>query len=186
MDSGLRRNDENGPPPLFWYNRQRKDDANPKGCISMGVMQAPPHPNQSLVQTGSMAAPVVPILEICGRRVILSSDLAEIYGGETKAINQAVKRNSARFPADFAFRLSSPEALELRRSRSQSVTLKRGQNIKYPPMAFTEHGALMAATVLNSPRAIHMSIFVIRGLNRCRARMNFCRCRNHRCTNSES
>ncbi|HEV8143592.1 MAG TPA: ORF6N domain-containing protein [Methylomirabilota bacterium] len=102
------------------------------------------------------------------QRVILSSDLAEIYGVETRSLNQAVKRNADRFPPDFAFRLTRDEAMEAQRSRSQPVTLKWGQNIKYLPLAFTEHGAIMAATVLNSPRAVQMSIFVVRAFLRLR------------------
>jgi hypothetical protein len=78
------------------------------------------------------------------QRVILSSHLAEIYGVEPRALNQAVKRNRARFPSDFAFRLTRAEAIEAQRSRSHSVILKRGQNIKYLPLAFTEHGAIEA------------------------------------------
>ncbi|HBH00946.1 MAG TPA: ORF6N domain-containing protein [Gemmatimonadaceae bacterium] len=109
------------------------------------------------------------ILTVRGQRVILASDLAAIYGVETRALNQAVKRNADRFPPDFAFRLSRAEAGALLRSRSQSVILKRGQNIKYAPLAFTEHGAVMAATVLNSPRAVQMSIFVVRAFLRLRA-----------------
>ena len=108
------------------------------------------------------------ILTVRGRRVILSSDLAGIYGAETRTLNQAVKRNADRFPPDFALRLTSDEAMEAQRSRSQSVMLKRGQNIKYVPLAFTEHGAIMAATVLNSPRAVQMSIFVVRAFLRLR------------------
>lgn len=86
----------------------------------------------------------------------------------TKVLNQAVKRNADKFPDDFMFRLTNGEAEDLRRSRSQSVTLKRGQNIKYLPHAFTEHGAIMAATVLNSPRAVQMSVFVVRAFVRMR------------------
>jgi len=108
------------------------------------------------------------ILMVRGIRVILSSDLAAIYGVETKALNQAVKRNPARFPPDFAFRLPRELIADLQRSRSQSVTLKRGGNLKYPPWVFTEHGAVMAASVLNSPRAVHMSIFVVRAFLRLR------------------
>jgi hypothetical protein len=102
------------------------------------------------------------ILTIRGKKVILASDLAEVYGVATKALNQAVKRNVAKFPPDFMFQITAEEAESLRRSRSQFVTLKRGQNIKYLPYAFTEHGAIMAATVLNSPEAIKMSVFVVR------------------------
>jgi len=102
------------------------------------------------------------IYEIRGEKIILDSDLARIYGVATKAFNQAVKRNADKFPADFMFRLTAREARRLQRSRSQFVTLKRGQNIKYLPYAFTEHGAIMAANVLNSPGAVQMSVFVVR------------------------
>jgi phage regulator Rha-like protein len=102
------------------------------------------------------------IREIRGQKVILDSDLARVYSVSTKAFNQAVKRNLARFPADFIFRLSKEEAESVRVSRSQTVTLKRGQNVKYLPYAYTEHGALMAANVLNSPKAVTMSLYVIR------------------------
>ena len=109
------------------------------------------------------------ILIVRGQRVILSADLAKVYGVETKALNQAVTRNRERFPRDFAVRLTRREAEDVQRSRSQSVTLKRGQNIKYRPLAFTEHGAIMAATVLSSPQAVQMSIFVVRAFLRLRA-----------------
>jgi len=92
------------------------------------------------------------IVLVRGQRVILASDLARIYGVETRALNQAVKRNIQRFPDDFVFRVSPKEGEEIFRSRSQSVILKRGQNIKYLPYAFTEHGAIMAANVINSAR----------------------------------
>lgn len=101
-------------------------------------------------------------VEARGFSVILDADLARIYGVETRVLNQAVKRNAARFPDDFAFQLTLDEARDLLRSRSRSVTLKRGQNVKYRPWAFTEHGAIMAATVLNSPRAVETSVFVVR------------------------
>ena len=96
-----------------------------------------------------------------GTRVMLDRDLAQIYGVPTKVFNQAVKRNAARFPEDFMFRLTKEEVEAVRVSRSQIVTLKRGENVKYLPCAFTEYGALMAANILNSPRAVQMSIFVI-------------------------
>jgi len=101
------------------------------------------------------------IRQIRGQKVILDSDLARAYGVSTKAFNQAVKRNLARFPEDFIFRLSKEEAAAVQISRSQTVTLKRGQNVKYRPYAFTEHGALQAANILNSARAVQMSVFVI-------------------------
>jgi hypothetical protein len=109
-----------------------------------------------------------PLAEIAGRilvvreqRVMLDADLARLYGVSTKAFNQAVRRNRGRFPADFLLELTNQEVA---RSRSQSVTLKsgRGSNVKYLPMAFTEHGAIMAATILNSRRAEQMSVYVVR------------------------
>jgi phage regulator Rha-like protein len=101
------------------------------------------------------------ILVLRGQRVLLDAELAALYGVTTKALNQAVKRNTARFPTDFVFRLTSEEAESL---RSQFVTLKsgRGQHRKYAPYAFTEHGAIQAANVLNSARAIEMSVYVVR------------------------
>jgi phage regulator Rha-like protein len=104
-----------------------------------------------------------------GEKVMLDSDLAELYGVETRTLNQAVKRNRKRFPEDFIFRLSISEARELLASRSQTVTLKRGQNIKYAPYVFTEHGAVMLASVLNSPVAIAASIQVVRAFVRLRS-----------------
>jgi hypothetical protein len=101
------------------------------------------------------------ILDVRGQRVMLDADLARLYGVSTKAFNQAVRRNRTRFPGDFLFELTNQEVA---RSRSQSVTLNsgRGSNVKYLPMAFTEHGAIMAATILNSPRAEQMSVYVVR------------------------
>jgi len=108
-----------------------------------------------------------------GQRVILAADLAKIYGVETRALNQAVKRNRERFPEDFSFRLTREEAAALARSRSQSVILKRGENIKYLPYVFTEHGAIMAANVLNSPHAVRMSVYVVRAFIRLRHTVTF-------------
>lgn len=115
------------------------------------------------------ASPSVPakpidslILTIRGQKVLLDSDLAELYGVPTKRLNEAVKRNAERFPPDFRFQLTQEEAESANCSRSQTATLKRGQNIKYLPHVFTEHGAIMAATVLNSPEAVSMSVFVVR------------------------
>ena len=95
------------------------------------------------------------------QRVILDSDLAALYGVETKRFNEQVKRNAARFPADFMFQLTAEESDSL---RSQIATLKtgRGQHRKYLPYVFTEHGAIMAATLLNSPRATALSVYVVR------------------------
>ena len=107
------------------------------------------------------------ILLLRGQRIILDRDLAAIYGVTTKRLNEQVKRNADRFPEDFVFQLTLEEA-EL--SRSQFATLKagRGQNIKYRPYAFTEHGAIQAANVLNSPRAIAMGVYVVRAFVRLR------------------
>ncbi len=95
-------------------------------------------------------------------KVIIDRDLARIYGVETRRLNEQVRRNPDRFPEDFVFQLSKEEAEFWLRSRSQIATLKRGSNIKYLPYAFTEHGAIMAANVLNSPQAVKMSVFVVR------------------------
>ena len=108
------------------------------------------------------------ILSIRGEKVMLDSDLAELYGVETKVLNQAVKRNAARFPADFMFQLTQEEHDDLVRLRSQIVTLKRGEHRKYLPYAFTEHGALMLANVLNSERAAQTSVMVVRAFVRLR------------------
>ncbi len=108
------------------------------------------------------------ILFISGKKVILDFDLARIYGVTTKVFNQAVKRNADRFPPDFLFRLTKSDTEFWHLSRSQTVTLKRGGNIKYRPYAFTEHGAMMAANILRSKRAIAMSIFIVRAFNEMR------------------
>jgi hypothetical protein len=116
-------------------------------------------------QTGTAPSPAEhiarSILVLRGQRVILDRELAAIYGVETRTLNQAVKRNRERFPEDFVFQLDREEA---QRSRSQPVTLieGRGQNIKYLPYAFTEHGAIQAANILSSPRAIEMGVYVVR------------------------
>lgn len=101
------------------------------------------------------------IFLIRSQRVMLDADLATLYGVETRVLNQAVRRNIERFPADFLFQLTADESALL---RSQTVTLKtgRGQHRKYRPYAFTEHGAIMAASILNSPRAIEASVWVVR------------------------
>lgn len=106
------------------------------------------------------------ILVLRGQRVILDSHLAELYGVSVKRLNEQIKRNRKRFPADFMLRLTHPEAALL---RSQNATSKTGRGgRRYRPFAFTEHGAIMAATVLNSQRATKMSIFVVRAFVRMR------------------
>ena len=103
---------------------------------------------------------------IRGEKVMLDRDLALLYGVETKTLNRAVKRNLQRFPLDFMFRLTAKENEAL---RSQFATSKKGRGgRRYLPYAFTEHGAIMAATVLNSKQAIEMSVFVVRAFVRMR------------------
>ena len=115
-------------------------------------------------QTELTVAPeIAPVIySVRDQRVILDTDLARLYGVETFRFNEAVKRNLGRFPADFLFRLSTEEWNSIRALRSQIAILKtgRGQHRKYPPYAFTEHGALMAANILNSPRAVAMRVYV--------------------------
>jgi len=112
------------------------------------------------------------ILYLRGQKVILDRDLAILYGVETRIVNQAVKRNAARFPADFMFALTTEEIAMVsqivipvsarERSRSQFVILKRGRNIKYRPYAFTEQGVAMLSSVLNSERAVKVNIAIMR------------------------
>ncbi len=120
-----------------------------------------------------------PIHTIRRQRVVLDSDLARLYGVSTKVFNQTISRNRDRFPSDFIFQftreefanlisqivISSDDEAKQESLRSQNVTLKvggRGQHRKYLPLAFTEHGAIMAATLLRSPRAVAMSVYVVR------------------------
>lgn len=127
-----------------------------------------------------MTSPIVAVDALSGRihlvrgqRVMLDADLAELYGVATKVFNQAIKRNIERFPADFMFQLTAEEHDSLRSqivtldaddpSRSHFVTSKSGRGgRRYLPYVFTEHGAIMAASVLSSPRAVEMSVFVVR------------------------
>lgn len=127
-------------------------------------MSGKPSPSDALA-VGAIASR---ILLLRGQRVMLDTDLAALYGVETRRLNEQVRRKSERFPADFMFQLAEPEWRAL---RSQIATLKpgRGQHRKYLPFAFTEHGALMAATVLNSPRAVEVSVFVVRAFVQLRA-----------------
>lgn len=96
---------------------------------------------------------------IRNQKVMLDRDLAKLYEVETKVLKQSVRRNLERFPSDFMFELTKSEA-EI--SRSQIVTLKQGQNIKYLPMAFTEQGVAMLSSVLNSSKAIKVNIQIMR------------------------
>jgi hypothetical protein len=108
------------------------------------------------------------ILEVRGKKVMLDADLAELYGVETRALNQAVSRNTERFPEDFMFTLTLEEA---KASRSQNVIMKRGGNIKYSPRAFTEHGILMLSSVLRSETAIQVNIQIMRTFSKMREMM---------------
>ncbi|MGH8598377.1 MAG: ORF6N domain-containing protein, partial [Gammaproteobacteria bacterium] len=114
------------------------------------------------------------IYVVRGQRVMLSGDLAALYGVSAKVLIQAVRRNSTRFPRDFMFRVRWEEARAVRadqsrsvsestaRLRSQIVTLKRGRHSKYPPYAFTEHGVAMLSSVLRSKRAVAANIAIMR------------------------
>ena len=104
---------------------------------------------------------------IRGQKVMLDSDLATLYGVTTKAFNQAIKRNTARFPEDFMFQLDDRETAVL---RSQIVTASK-RNIRYQPLAFTEHGVAMLSAALHSDRAVQMSIAIIRTFVRMRELM---------------
>jgi hypothetical protein len=101
-----------------------------------------------------------------GQKVLLDADLAALYGVEVRVLNQAVKRNRSRFPLDFVFRLTAKDLPNL---RSQSVISSWSHGgRRYLPYVFTEHGAIMAANLLNSTRAVEVSIFVVRAFVRLR------------------
>lgn len=106
------------------------------------------------------------IVVVRGQKVLLDEDLAALYGVETRRLNEQVRRNLDRFPADFMFQLDDTEYASL---ISQIATSKPGRGGRRKlPLAFTEHGAIMAATVLNSPRAVEVSIYVVRAFVRLR------------------
>ncbi|MFZ0541739.1 MAG: ORF6N domain-containing protein [Candidatus Sulfotelmatobacter sp.] len=100
------------------------------------------------------------------QRVILDVDIARLYGVPVKRLNEQVKRNQERFPSDFMFQLTDRENAALRSQFATSKKTRGGR--RYTPHAFTEHGAIMAATVLNSTRAVQMSVFVVRAFVRLR------------------
>lgn len=123
------------------------------------------------------------IYYVRGKKIMFDSDLAELYGVKTKVLNQSVRRNRTRFPADFMFQLNRQEtkvwtplltSSNLRSqfatssSRSQIVTLKQGENIKYQPYVFTEQGVAMLSSVLNSERAIQVNIAIMRTFTKIR------------------
>lgn len=106
------------------------------------------------------------ILFLRHQRVILDADIAELYGVSVRVLNQQLKRNRERFPSDFVFQLTAKEHAILRSQFVISSETHGGR--RYRPYAFTEHGAIMAATVLNSERAVQMSVFVVRAFVRLR------------------
>ncbi|MBI1194682.1 MAG: ORF6N domain-containing protein [Gammaproteobacteria bacterium] len=117
-----------------------------------------------------MEKDIIPIEQIEGRiytlrgkRVMLVSDLAELYGVATKRLNEQVRRNADRFPKDFSFEMENQDvaALKSQIATSNDASAGRGGR-RYRPRVFTEHGAIMAASVLNSPRAVEVSVFVVR------------------------
>jgi len=132
------------------------------------MARQPSKKDQDLI-TAELIDPVIHFFR--GQRIILDAELARIYGVTTKRLNEQVKRNRQRFPVDFMFQLMAKESTSLSCSKSQIATLDRSQfatgsqkhrDPRYLPHAFTEHGAIMAANVLNSKQAVHMSVFVVR------------------------
>jgi hypothetical protein len=120
----------------------------------------PPPPRGDLVVSILVQQAVTNrILQLRGQRVMLDADLADLYGVETRALNQAVKRNIDRFPGDFMFQLSSEEKTEVITNRDHLAKLKFSSSLPY---AFTEHGALMLGNVLKTSRAVEVSLLVVR------------------------
>jgi hypothetical protein len=103
---------------------------------------------------------------IRGHKVLLDTSLAALYGVTVKRLNEQIRRNPTRFPPDFAFRLTAAEHANLRSQNATSSSAHGGR--RYPPYAFTEHGAIMAAAVLNSPVAIEVGVYVVRAFVRLR------------------
>lgn len=122
-------------------------------------------PQESVIPTDRIARM---ILVMRGHKVILDADLAELYGVQTRALNQAVKRNQERFPPDFVFQLTPEEKKEVITNCDHLRGLRFSPSLPY---AFTEHGALMAASVLNTRRAAQVSIFVVRAFIQLRQMM---------------
>jgi len=116
----------------------------------------------------TLIEPVDPLIQIIrGERVILDSDLARLYGVTTKRLNEQVRRNAEKFPSDFVFQLEPQEFANLK-SQFATSSYDHGGRRKLP-LAFTEHGTIMAANVLNSPEAVQMSVFVVRAFVKMRA-----------------
>ncbi|MBK6597795.1 MAG: ORF6N domain-containing protein [Proteobacteria bacterium] len=121
-----------------------------------------------MAKSASLCAPEISdrIFPLRGHRVLLDADLAALYGVTTARLNQQFRRNRERFPADFAFEVSAEERANLMLQNATSSFGHGGR--RKSPLAFTEHGALMAATVLNSRRAVEMSVYVVRAFIRLR------------------
>jgi len=128
-----------------------------------------------MASSDDSSAPLLPkIYALRKQKVVLDSDLAKLFGVETKVFNQAIRRNKDRFPDDFAFAVTREEFVNLRSQfvtsrapsdvslRSHTVTLKEHGGTRYLPWVFTEHGAIMAAMVLRSDYATKMSVYVVR------------------------
>jgi hypothetical protein len=124
------------------------------------LLKMPKHHGTSAIAAESR------ILFLRHHRVILDADLAQLYGVTVKRLNEQVGRNQERFPSDFTFQLTAKEHESLRSQFATSKKTRGGR--RYTPYAFTEHGAIMAATVLNSGRAVQMSVFVVRAFVRLR------------------
>jgi hypothetical protein len=117
----------------------------------------------SIALSGQSHSEGTPTLVPRGQRLLLDAELAGLYGVTTKRLNEQVRRNLDRFPADFMFQLTAAEATALRSQIANSSTTLSGRGgRRYLPYAFTEHGAIQAANVLNSPRAVEMGIYVVR------------------------
>ena len=146
--------------PVAQATPERPDQRHRVQAFTVGIMS-------TLVLAPAIESISLSIASLRNLRVILDTDLANLYGVETKRLNEQIKRNAARFPADFMFQVTAEEFETL---RSQFATLKtgRGQHRKYLPQAFTEHGAIMAAMVLASPRAVEVSVYVVRAFARLR------------------
>jgi hypothetical protein len=137
------------------------------GCVSIAVSLG----KRAAASSSAMRAPaeiapaqiVARILSVRGQRVLLDADLAALYGVTTARLNQQVNRNLDRFPADFIFHLTDQELENLMlQFATSSLRVRAHGGHRKPPRMFTEHGAIMAATVLNSPRAVQMSVYVVR------------------------
>jgi hypothetical protein len=127
-------------------------------CTAAGGRAIDKNETAGLVASARIASR---ILVIRGRKVMIDADLARLYGVPTKRLNEQVRRNGERFPEDFMFQLTSAEAQALNRSQFATGS-QRHRDPRFVPYAFTEHGALMAASVLNTSRAVEVSLYVVR------------------------